>query len=217
MATTNLWDYSSTAASNTTCEGDSINTGMSPGLVDQGLRNIIAMLVNSFASALEGFLTGASALPIANGGTGGTSAATARTALGITAASQFDEATAAQVRSATADKLMTPDVTFSALDYVALSDGATVTPDLSTGINFSLTIGGNRTLGAPTNTKNGQTGLIAITQDGTGSRTLAYHANWKFANGTDPVLSTAAGSVDLLFYQVISATSIYATLVKAIA
>jgi hypothetical protein len=126
-------------------------------------------------------------------------------------------ATAAEFRANTADKILDTDGVWSSADYVALTDAATVAVDMSTGFNFSLTIGGNRTLGAPSNTKNGQTGVIAITQDGTGSRTLAYHANWKFAGGTDPTLSTAAGAVDLLFYQVISSTSIYGVLVKAIA
>lgn len=127
-------------------------------------------------------------------------------------------AVASDYRTGTdATKALTPDGVWDAADYVALTDAATVAVDMSAGFNFSLTIGGNRTLGAPTNTKNGQTGAIVITQDGTGNRTLAYHANWKFAGGTDPTLSTAAGTVDVLFYQVISSTVIVGNLVKAIA
>lgn len=217
MATTNLWDYSSTAASNTSCEGENINTGMSPGLVDNGLRNIIAMLVNSFASALEGFFTGASALPIANGGTGGTTAGAARTALGLGTAAVIDETTTAQYLANAADKALSTDQVWAAGATVALTDGASVAVDMSLGLNFTLAIGGNRTLANPTNPKVGQSGFIAITQDGTGSRTLAYGANWEFANGVAPPLSTAAGTKDVLFYQVLGATSIYATLVKAVA
>lgn len=144
-------------------------------------------------------------------------AAAQRTTLGLGTIATFDETTAAQYRANTADKALSTDTVWAAADYVALTDAATVAMDMSAGFNFSLTIGGNRTLDAPTNTKNGQTGAIVITQDGTGSRTLAYHANWKFAGGADPTLSTAAGAVDILFYQVISSTSIYGTLVKAIA
>jgi hypothetical protein len=88
---------------------------------------------------------------------------------------------------------------------------------MSSGFNFSMTMDGDYTLSNPTNTKNGQTGCIVLTQDGTGTQTLAYGSNWKFAGGTDPVLSTAAGSVDILFYQVISSSVIFANLVKAIA
>lgn len=115
-----------------------------------------------------------------------------------------------------ATKPLASDQLWAAAGYVALTDASTVAVDMSSGFNFTLTIGGNRTLGNPTNTKDGQTGVIAITQDGTGSRTLAYGTNWEFAGGTAPVLSTAAGAKDLLFYQVLSSTSIYATLVKAV-
>ena len=88
---------------------------------------------------------------------------------------------------------------------------------MATGINFTVTAAtGNSTLGQPSNTKVGQTGVIRIIQDST-PRTLDYHADWKFAGGTDPVISTGSGAVDLLFYQVIATNFIYATLVKAVA
>lgn len=80
----------------------------------------------------------------------------------------------------------------------ALTDAATIAVDASLSNVFTVTLGGNRTLGQPTNPKDGQSITIFITQDGTGSRTLAYHADWLFPGGADPVLSTAAGSVDVL-------------------
>lgn len=43
----------------------------------------MAAVRNSFASALETFFNGSAALPVANGGTGATSASAARTALGL--------------------------------------------------------------------------------------------------------------------------------------
>lgn len=144
-------------------------------------------------------------------------AAAARTTLGITDAATQAVATAAQFRANTADKLLDTDGVWSSAAYVALTPGTNVATDMSAGFNFTLAMGGNYTLDNPTNTKDGQTGAIVITQDGTGSRTLAYGSNWKFAGGTDPVLSTAAGAVDVLFYQVISSTVIFGNLVKAIA
>ena len=81
---------------------------------------------------------------------------------------------------------------------VALADAATVAVDASLSNVFTLTLGDNRTLGQPTNPTDGQGITIKITQDGTGSRTLAYHADWLFPGGSDPVLSTAAGAVDVL-------------------
>lgn len=90
----------------------------------------------------------------------------------------------------------------------ALSDGATIAVDLSTGNNFTVTLGGNRTLGNPTNATVGQSGVIDVTQDGTGSRTLSFGANWKFPGGTAPTLSTGAGDVDTIAYKVRSASII---------
>ena len=96
----------------------------------------------------------------------------------------------------------------------ALTDGATITADFAVANNFSVTLGGNRTLANPSNQTAGQSGCIWITQDGTGSRTLAYGSQWDFTGGTAPTLSTAAGAVDCLVYAVQSSTKITATLVS---
>lgn len=96
----------------------------------------------------------------------------------------------------------------------ALTDGSTITPDFAVANNFSLTIGGNRTLANPSNLTAGQSGVIVITQDGTGSRTLAYGSYWKFANGTAPTLTTTASAVDVLAYYCESSTRITARLIS---
>ena len=92
----------------------------------------------------------------------------------------------------------------------ALTDGSTITPDFAVANNFSVTLGGNRTLANPSNLVAGQSGSIFITQDGTGSRTLAYGSYWDFAGGTAPTLSTTAAAVDRIDYIVRSSTSIHA-------
>lgn len=143
-------------------------------------------------------------------------AATARTTLGLGSAAVIDETTTAQFLDNTADKALSTDQVWAAGATVALTDAATIALDMSTFINGTVTLGGNRTLGNPTNPKVGQSGWIAITQDGTGSRTLAYASNWEFASGSAPVLSTAAGAKDVLFYTVLSATSILGNLVKGV-
>ena len=94
---------------------------------------------------------------------------------------------------------------------VALTDGATIAVDLSLGNNFTVTLAGNRTLGAPTNVTAGQSGVIVVTQDGTGSRTLAYNSAYKFAGGTAPTLTTTASAVDVLAYYVESSSRITVT------
>lgn len=99
---------------------------------------------------------------------------------------------------------------------VALTDGATITPNFNDSNNYSLTIGGNRTLANPTNITAGQSGVIVITQDGTGGRTLAFGSYWDFSGGTAPTLTTAASAVDVLVYYVNSTTSITASLISNI-
>ncbi len=95
---------------------------------------------------------------------------------------------------------------------VALTDGATIAVDMSLGNNFSVTLAGNRTLGDPSNVTAGQSGVIVVTQDGTGSRTLAYGGTkYKFAGGTAPTLTTTAAAVDVLAYYCESATRITVT------
>jgi hypothetical protein len=81
---------------------------------------------------------------------------------------------------------------------VSLTDAATVNTDASQGNVFAVTLGGNRTLGAPTNLGSGGTYLWIVTQDGTGARTLAYNSIFKFPNGTAPGLSTEANATDVL-------------------
>lgn len=96
----------------------------------------------------------------------------------------------------------------------ALTDGATITPNFANSNNFSVTLGGNRTLANPTNITAGQSGIIVITQDSTGSRTLSYGSYWKFAGGTAPTLTTTANAVDVLAYYANTTTTITATLIS---
>ena len=91
-----------------------------------------------------------------------------------------------------------------------LTDGATVTPDFAASNNYTLTLGGNRTIANPTNLTAGQSGSIFLVQDGTGSRTAAWGSYWDFAGGTAPTLTTTAAAVDRIDYIVRSASSIHA-------
>jgi hypothetical protein len=102
----------------------------------------------------------------------------------------------------------------AAQNVAALTDAATIAVDMGTANNFSVTLAGNRTLGNPTGLIAGQSGIIYITQDGTGSRTLAYSSFWDFPDGTAPTLTTTAGAVDALVYSVRTTTAIVCTLIN---
>lgn len=81
---------------------------------------------------------------------------------------------------------------------VALTDAATIATDASLGNDFTVTLGGSRTLANPTNLAAGQKLTWVITQDGTGSRSLFYGNVFKWPGGVVPTLSTAAGAVDII-------------------
>jgi hypothetical protein len=116
--------------------------------------------------------------------------------------------TTAQYWANTSGKILSTDQVWAAAAPVTLTDGATVTPDFSTGIDFIWTLGAaGRTLVNATNPKTGQKGVIYLVQDGTGSRTItSWGTSYKFSGGTKPTLSTAANAVDILTYVVKSAT-----------
>ena len=84
----------------------------------------------------------------------------------------------------------------------AATAGGTTTLNMDTADNWIITMGGNTTMGDPTNEKLGQTGSLWMVQDGTGSRTAAWHSSFKWAGGTAPTLSTAANSIDRIDYIV---------------
>lgn len=107
--------------------------------------------------------------------------------------------------SDTIDGVLAPTIT-------TLTDGATITPAFSDSCNFTVTLGGNRTLANPTGLVAGQSGSIFIVQDGTGSRTLAYGSYWDFAASVAPTLTTTANAVDRIDYIVRSTTSIHAVM-----
>ena len=97
----------------------------------------------------------------------------------------------------------------AAANITALSDGATITIDMATACHHSVTLGGNRTFAAPSNQVVGQAGSIFITQDGSGSRTAAFNAAFKFVGGTAPTLTTTASATDRIDYIIKSSNVIH--------
>ena len=95
----------------------------------------------------------------------------------------------------------------------AISYASTITLDFRTANNFSMTLTGNVTLANPSNISAGQSGVLFITQDGTGSRTAAFGSYWDFSDGTAPTLSTGANAVDMIAWIARSSTKISAQFV----
>lgn len=91
---------------------------------------------------------------------------------------------------------------------VSSSETGAFTFDYDTYQNFVVTLGGNITFSNPTTENVGQSGVIVLVQDVTGSRTLSLGTDYETVGGTGITLSTAANSVDVLPYYVKAADSI---------
>ena len=106
-------------------------------------------------------------------------------------------------KALTASDIADDLITSAKLNYSesTLTDQATVTWDASTQDVCKLTLGGNRTLAAPTNNTTGQFISILVIQDGTGSRTLTWNAVFEFASDTAPTLTTTANLGDVFVFR----------------
>jgi hypothetical protein len=195
MAKTKISEYDSTAGNNT--DLDSINLSenvMIPSDLNNFCREIMAHLadMNAGTSAIQDTFTLSDPTD-------------------DTKRVRFD---AVDVTTATTRVLTAPDadVTIAGLEKAqeftktqnfnatTLVDGASISWDASANQVTSVTLGGNRTLAAPTNLVDGAVYLLMVIQDGTGSRTLSYNAVFKFTGGTAPTLTTTAAAKDILVF-----------------
>jgi hypothetical protein len=88
-----------------------------------------------------------------------------------------------------------------------LTDGATISWDVSAGQIATVTLAGNRTIAAPTNLKV-TTYLLHVIQDATGSRTLTWNSVFKWPAGAAPPLTTTANARDI-FSFISDGTNLY--------
>ena len=117
-------------------------------------------------------------------------------ALGTTPAISIDENLKTQFGGGAVGKTSTANATGSTtLDYDANQ-------------NFVLTATGNITLANPSTETVGQTGFIAIIQDGTGSRTLTLGTDYESPASGGITLTTTANATDLIPYVVIAANRV---------
>jgi hypothetical protein len=126
----------------------------------------------------------------------------------ITSAKTFTSATAfTAITTFTSTVVGTGSQAYSSPVSVAVATSS-VEYNLAAGNNFTTVLNANVTFDNPTNPQPGQSGIIYIRQDGTGSRTASFAANWEFTGGTAPTLSTAASAVDALIYNVRTSTAV---------
>ena len=103
----------------------------------------------------------------------------------------------------TTAKLADTSVSAIKLSYAeaTLTDGATIDWNAQSAPVAKVTLGGNRTLNAPTNGVAGQFISLLVIQDGTGSRTLTWNAVYEFTADTAPTLTTTANYGDLFTFR----------------
>jgi len=96
-----------------------------------------------------------------------------------------------------------------------IADAATINWNVDLGSVMQVTLGGNRTMAAPTNHVAGGTYTAIIKQDATGTRTLTWNAAFKFAGGSK-TLTTSANATDVATF-VSDGANLYGQLIKAVA
>jgi hypothetical protein len=131
-----IFDWSATDSANTGVSGININTGMDPKNIDNAIRAAMAVIRGSFAAALQNFLAGTAALPVANGGTGGTDSASALAGIGALASTYRDlpiSARSAAFAFADSDRA-------TAINYTGAAAAATINPNATTAITTGATI-----------------------------------------------------------------------------
>lgn len=110
--------------------------------------------------------------------------------------------TASQIRVGTnSNTAATPVALTGSAAFITLTDAATIAWDVSTGYNASVTLGGNRVIGAPTNLQDGITYSLELVQDATGTRVPTWNAIWDFGAAGTPVLQTTAAKADKVYAQ----------------
>ncbi len=81
-----------------------------------------------------------------------------------------------------------------------LTDASTISWNLNTDPNATVTLGASRTLANPTNMKSGGSYYLTVKQDATGTRALSFGTAYKWPGGYAPILTETANAIDIITF-----------------
>ena len=94
-----------------------------------------------------------------------------------------------------------------------LTDAASITYDLANGHNSKVTITADRTLALPSNIAEGASGVVTVTQDGTGGHALALAAGWFVSAGAlAEITALGAGESAQITWYAYTSSNLNATI-----
>jgi hypothetical protein len=165
-----------------------LGTGVATALgVNVGSAGAVVVNGGALGTPSSGTLTNATGLSLTTGVTG------------TLPTGNLPTATAANVQAGTSSTtVVTPSALSGSAAAQTLTDGATINWDMASGYNAKVTLGGNRTMAAPTNVIAGLTYILQVIQDGTGSRTVTWNAAFNWGTAGTPTLTTTASKIDVV-------------------
>lgn len=156
----------------------------------------IATQAASAVAITGGDVSGITDLTVADGGTGASTPAAARTNLGLAIGVDVQGFDANTAKLNVAQE-WTQQQNFNATSLV---DGPNIAWDLNANQAADVTLAGNRALDNPTNLRAGGTYLLIVRQDLTGGRALTFGTAYKWPGGAAPTLTVTAGKYDVLSF-----------------
>lgn len=139
---------------------------------------------------ISAFDSGAGAMTVAVSDVGSATGTFTDWTISLTGPNPLPAATAAQIKAGTATGVaVSPAAQSEAVEFVALTDASTVAWDVAViGPNARVTLGGNRTIGAPTNLLDGVTYTLNINP---ATYTPAWASIWDFGAQGPPSLTAS--------------------------